>query len=155
MILLALLSGCGGGHSSGPSASGPTPAIANLRTTLQPRTCTVSGLTGSRLDVAFDYADADGDLNGGTAETTTTFLTSTNRPVGDQFNRNFPIVTAEGTRAGTLSSAVCVRFGILSSKLRLDVAVIDRAGHSSNVLSAEVQAGDAPLVPRSGAELMK
>ena len=133
-ILAIGVAGCGGHSSSGTSPSQPgVPVISNLAAQYGQGTCPIQGRTGRPLIVTLQYSDADGDVRGGTLETTGTFLPS-NQPI----EVNFPVpsntATVTGTTAGSITAFACVLFNG-SSALSLTAALVDKAGHSSNVLS--------------------
>ena len=136
-ILAIGVAGCGGHSSSGTGPSQPgAPVISNLAAQYGRGTCAIQGRTGRPLDVTLQYSDVDGDVRGGTLQATGTFLPS-NQPI----EVNFPVpsnaATITGTTAGSITAFGCVLFNG-GSALSLAVALVDKAGHSSNVLTALV-----------------
>src|SRR5262245_35422029 len=67
LLALPLVSACGGGGGGGSSVDPNAPILSNLRLTTG-GSCTISGvnLPGTVEVFTFDYADADGNLRGGT-----------------------------------------------------------------------------------------
>jgi hypothetical protein len=141
--LACILTACGGvGNSTAPS---PGPVITDLSGRFVSAGCVVSGRVGTALVGTVNFTDSDGDLAGGKAQITGTFL-----PSGPSTDRVSDIpsssVTISGTTSGTVSAVLCVRFGS-STGIQFSVAVTDNAGHSSNVLSTSVsRPPGAPLV---------
>jgi hypothetical protein len=146
LLLLGAACSKGGGGSS-PTAADPTvPVIANLRVTLGPACTSVSGVSGTRKTLVFDYTDADGNLQGGTVTFRATF------PLGGPSTLTGTIpsqaVAITGTTSGSISVRSCLRFGSNASFTQ-EVVVIDASGKTSNVLSQVVQnPGGIPLQPR-------
>ena len=139
LMLAVLTAGCGG-HSGG---SGTAPLIPGVPELSNPQarfggSCTFGGgVSGTVLTVSVDYLDSDGDVKGGTLQTTGTF-----QPDGSAaFDLNFPLpsqnATVTGTTQGTITARGCVRFGGQAT-FTLFVAMVDKAQHSSNVVSTTV-----------------
>ncbi len=154
LALTILLIGCGG-HGSSPS-SNPGPVISNLRATLATVACTLQGLPGTVVTATVSFRDSDGDLDGGTVQATGTFDTGSSFEVTSALPG--PGTRLDGTTRGTVEANYCVRFGAFARVLRLAIALVDRAGHASNVLSAEVRSPGRALTPKgleSGAPLIE
>lgn len=136
MIFAIALAGCGG-HSSGGTSSPPpgVPVISNLSATYASGPCTVRGQPGRPLTVSVHYSDSDGDVNGGTLETTGKF-----HPSEQSIDVNFLLpsnsATITGTTDGSITAFACVAF---NGNTELTIALLDKAGHSSNILSVEVK----------------
>jgi len=140
-IIAIALAGCGGHSSSGTSASARPqgfPEISNLTAAYVPGTCTVQGHPGRPLDATVHYTDSDGDVKGGTLEVTGTFLPS-QQLVDVSFLLPSNAATMTGTTDGSITAFACVALNG-STGLLLSVALLDKAGHSSNILSVEVHA---------------
>lgn len=148
--LLFLSAACGkdGGGGSSPTAADPTiPVIANLRVSLG-RPCTLAGsggAAGTVKTVAFDYADADGNLRGGVMELTGT------ASIGGTLTQTAAIPSAPvgitGTTSGTITVTSCLHFGSNSS-ITQQVRVADATGKASNALTATVpNPSGLPLLP--------
>jgi hypothetical protein len=137
-------SGGGGGHvSADPNA----PVITNLRATFGPF-CTMPGmnLPGIVEFVAFDYADADGNVRAGTLENITTAANGGSSTLTPPIPS--PGVTITGTTSGTVTIAACLRFGSNDSVTE-QVKVTDASGKASNQVSLRVpRPGGAPLLPQ-------
>ena len=134
-----VLAGCGGHSSSNTSTPPPgVPAISNLRLAYAAGTCTLAGQPGRPLTETVQYADSDGDVEGGTLETTAIF-----HPSGQSVDVNFILpsnsATISGTTDGSITAFACVVFNGNTS-LGLSVVLLDKAGHSSNILSAALNA---------------
>ena len=145
LVVLAALSACGSGGGGGTSVDPNAPVISNLRVTFGARCSLSNGLPGTIEFVGFDFGDADGDVRGGTVESTATF------GFGDPSVLTAPIpapgVTIDGASAGTISVRACLRFGSNSS-YREQVRIIDVSGRSSNTLTATVsKPAGLPLTP--------
>ena len=141
-ILAIGVAGCGGHSSSSTAPPQPgVPVIFNLAAQYGSGTCPIQGRTGRPLIVTLQYSDSDGDVRGGTLQTTGTFLPS-NQPIHVDFGLPSE-ATVTGTTEGSITAFACVLFGG-GSALSLTVALVDKAGHSSNVLAVQVN----PEVPR-------
>lgn len=142
-ILAIGVAGCGGHSSSGTGPSQPgVPVISNLTAQYGSGTCPIQGRTGRPLDVTLQYSDSDGDVRGGTLQTTGTFLPS-NQPINVNFSLPSDAATVTGTTDGSITAFACVLFNG-GSALSLTVALVDKAGHSSNVLATQIN----PELPR-------
>ena len=134
-ILAIGVAGCGGHSSTAPSQPG-VPVISNLAAQYGRGTCPIQGRTGRPLIVTLQYSDSDGDVRGGTLQTTGTFLPS-NQPI----EVNFPVpsntATITGTTEGAITAFACVLFNG-GSALSLTTVLVDKAGHSSNLLAVLV-----------------
>ncbi len=80
--------------------------------------------------------------------------TGTFHPSGTSIDVNFQLPSADatitGTTQGTIQAFGCVRFGV-ETGLTFAVALVDKASHSSNILSIELgRPGGAPEEPRDG-----
>lgn len=145
---LALVLAACDGHHGGPAAPAPgVPQISNLNATLQ-GACTIQGQTGTVLSETLNYRDSDGDERGGTLQTTGRF-----EPSGSANDVNFRLpseATVTGTTEGTIEALACLRFGSQTA-FNLSVALLDAAGHSSNILSVRLsKPAGAPEVPAGG-----
>jgi hypothetical protein len=121
--LAGLLAACGGsGSGSGTSPNAPT--ITNLRVSYSPP----NPVKGQATQVSFivDVVDPNGDWVGGSC-----VFISGNGDLPIQAS-GLPPNALTGTAICTLAEA----FG--NSTVRIDLAVRDRAGNLSNVLSGEV-----------------
>jgi hypothetical protein len=108
-----------------------------------------NGGTGTTLSFSVDYRDSDGDIRGGTLQTTATF-----QPSGSSTDLNFGLpstnVSVSGTTEGQIQALACLRFGTQTGA-RLSVAVVDAGGHSSNIVSTQLnRPSGAPETPRGG-----
>ena len=120
--LACLLTACGGSGGSGTSPNAPS--IANLRVSYSPP----SPALGQATQISFivDVVDPDGDWVGGSCRFTS--------GSGD-----LPIQPSGLPANATSGTAVCIlaeAFG--NSTVQVDLAVVDRAGHLSNILSGLV-----------------
>jgi hypothetical protein len=130
-LLLPLLAACGSGGGTGPSPNAPS--ISNLRISYSPDN-PIAG-TVTQFGFIVDVVDPDGDWVLGRCQ----FVT------GDQLA--LPIQTAPGVPASATSgTATCILVATFEDEsVRIDLTVVDQAGHQSNVLSALVTlAGIAP-----------
>jgi hypothetical protein len=145
VLLLGTACSKSGGGGSHTATDPNVPIITNLRVSFGPR-CTMSGnITGTVEILAFDYADADGNVRGGTLENTTSAA------VGGVIAVSLPIpspsIAISGTTSGAITAAACLSFGSNASVTE-QVKVTDVSGKVSNVLSLEVpRPGGAPLLP--------
>ncbi len=117
---------CGGGGGTGPSPNAPT--ISNLRVSYSPPV----PLRGVTMQVQFvvDVVDADGDWVPGQCH----FVTGNQLVV--------PVQTpAPGLPSNATSgTAVCEIIDVFDDEtVQVDLAVVDQAGHQSNILSGLVQ----------------
>ena len=140
-----MLAGCGGGSSGTTAAQPGVPVIANLVSGYQVGTsCTLQGRTGRPLSATVNYSDSDGDVNGGTLKTRATF-----HPSERSFDLDFGLpsssATITGTTNGSITAFYCVTLGSQTG-YTLSVAVLDKAGNLSNILSA-VFSGELSRVP--------
>jgi hypothetical protein len=136
-ILAIGVAGCGGHSSSSTAPPQPgVPVISNLAVQYGSGTCPIQGRTGRPLIVTLQYSDSDGDVRGGTLQTTGTFL-----PSNQLIEVNFPVpsnaATITGTTEGAITAFACVLFDGGSS-LSLTAVLVDKAGHSSNLLAVLV-----------------
>lgn len=148
LVLAIVLAACDGDHG-GPAAPAPgVPQISNLNASFQGG-CTVEGRTGTVLSETLNYSDSDGDVRGGTLQTTGRF-----EPSGNSIDLNFPLpskASVTGTTEGTIQAFACVGFGTGSTALTLSVALLDAAGHSSNILSTRLnRPSETREVPPAG-----
>lgn len=152
--LLVLATACGqdgGGGSSPPTVpDANAPVIANLRVTFG-TPCSIpaddENLPGTVEFLAFDYADADGNLRGGTVERTVAFAAFGG---GSGVTLAIPSapVAISGTRSGTITVAFCIYFATNTSATE-QIKVTDASGKTSNVLTLEVpRPAGLPLLPR-------
>jgi hypothetical protein len=147
LLLGAACSKGGGGGGSSPTASDPTtPTIANLRVALG-RPCTIAvagGIPGTIKTVAIDYADADGNLRGGTLELTLIGEVGGTQPQTAAIPSG--PVAISGTTSGTITVTSCLHFGSNSS-ITQQVRVADATGKISNTLATRVPNPGLPLQP--------
>jgi hypothetical protein len=146
LLFLGAACGKGGGGGSSPTAADPTiPVIANLRVSLG-RPCTIpGGVAGTVKTVAFDYADADGNLRGGVMELTG--IASVGGTLTQTAAIPSPPVGITGTTSGTITVTSCLHFGSNSS-ITQQVRVADATGKASNALTTEVpNPSGLPLLP--------
>jgi hypothetical protein len=137
LLLLGAACSKGGGGGSSPTGSDPTiPTIANLRVALG-QSCTISGtgIAGTAKSVAVDYADADGNLRGGTLELTLIADVGGTQPQTAAIPSG--PVTISGTTSGTITVTSCLHFGSNSS-ITQQVRVADATGKVSNTLATKV-----------------
>jgi hypothetical protein len=122
--LALLTAACG--SSGGSTASSPhAPTISNLRVSYSPP----APITGAAVQVGLivDVVDADGDWVGGQCEIIT----------GNQVV--LPVSTTGLPPNATSGTAICAfteTFG--NDDRRIDLILVDQAGHASNVVSGEV-----------------
>ena len=117
---------CGGGGGTGPSPNAPT--ISNLRVSYSPPV-PLRGVT-MRVQFVVDVVDADGDWVPGQCH----FVTGNQLVV--------PVQTpAPGLPSNATSgTAVCEIIDVFDDEtVQVDLAVVDQAGHQSNILSGLVQ----------------
>lgn len=146
LLFLAASCGKGGGHGSPATVDLNTPVIANLRASFGGRCTLRSGATGTVETLAFDYADADGNVRGGTLENMT--AAQAGGPFIIRVGIPSPGVTTSGTTSGTIAVTACLFFGS-SDRVTEQVRIADTAGNISNTLTTEVaRPGGAPLLPR-------
>jgi hypothetical protein len=148
LLLLGAACGKGGGGGSSPAAADPTiPVIASLRVSLG-RPCTLvgtGGLAGTIKTVAFDYADADGNLRGGVVELTGTADVGGTTTLTGAIPS--PAVGITGTTSGTITVTSCLHFGSNSSFTK-QVRVADSTGKASNALTTKLpNPSGLPLLP--------
>ncbi|HEX2501020.1 MAG TPA: hypothetical protein VHO73_06150 [Methylomirabilota bacterium] len=151
LLLLGAACGKGGGGGSSPTVSDPTvPVIANLRFTLGgPCTIARTNTPGTEETLLVDYADADGNLRGGTMEVRGT--AEVGGPITLQGAIPSAGVTISGTTSGTVAMGACLHFGSNASVTE-EVRITDASGKASNVLTIGLpNPGGLPLLPR-GAE---
>ena len=121
--LAILLAACGSDGGSGSSSNAPT--ISNLRVSYTPP----NPFTGQVVQVGFivDVVDADGDWVLGHCR----FVT------GNVLD--LPIQTSGLATNATSGTALCpLNETFLNSTVRIDMVVVDQAGHQSNVVSGTV-----------------
>ena len=149
VLVLATACGKGGGGGSSPTAVDPNaPVITNLRVSFGARCTLPSNVQGTVETLAFEYTDADGNVQGGTLENTTS--AAAGGPMTFTLGIPSPGVAISGTTSGTITVTACLFFGSNSSVTE-QVKVTDASGKASNVLSLEVpRPGGAPLLPHSG-----
>ena len=149
-LIALVLASCGGG-GGGPAGPPPGfPALSNLVVTFG-GPCTVSGVAGTALIGTVNYRDSDGNIRGGTLQTTVVFV-----PAGNSGDVIIPLPSANGTVTGTTEGTItgqgCLRFGAQTG-ITLSVAVVDAAGNSSNVVSSTVaRPAGLPEVPRGATD---
>ncbi|HEY7602556.1 MAG TPA: hypothetical protein VIB60_08630 [Methylomirabilota bacterium] len=151
VVVLVGFAACGGngnGNGNGGASSSATdpnaPVLTNLRATFGSR-CTLPGNAPGTTEVlAFEYADADGNVRGGTLENTTSGVAGGSITFSPGIPS--PGVQISGTTAGTITFAACLRFGSTAAVTE-QVKVIDASGKASNVLIIEVRhpGGGVPL----------
>jgi hypothetical protein len=133
-----LAAACGSDGGSGPSSNAPT--ISNLRVSYTPG----NPSPGVQTQVTFlvDVADADADWVGGQCE----FVTGNQLVV--------PVQTAGLPANATTGTALCSFIETFQNDTRLiDLRLIDRAGHPSNVLGGEATLeGRSPPPRRAGGD---
>ena len=121
--LALLLAACGSGGGAGPSPNAPT--ISSLRVSYFPANPTTGTVT--QISFIVDVVDPDGDWVLGRCQ----FVT------GDQL----PLpIQAPGTPTGATSGTATCTFvtAFQDEDVRVDLSVVDQAGHQSNVLSGTV-----------------
>ena len=121
---VALLAAACGSDGGGSGSSANAPNISNLRVSYTPG----NPSPGVQTQVTFlvDVADADGDWVGGQCE----FVT------GDQLV--VPIQTQGLPANATTGTALCPFIEVFQNNARLiDLRIVDRAGHPSNVLEGQ------------------
>jgi hypothetical protein len=106
-------------------------------------------VVGTVETLLVDYADADGNVSGGIAESRATF------EFGGPFTLTVAIPSGNaaisGTTSGTIALSACIHFGSNTSVTE-EVRITDASGKASNVLTVVVaNPGGVPLLPR-GAE---
>jgi hypothetical protein len=117
-VLLAAACGSDGGSSSSANA----PNISNLRVSYTPGNPSPGTLT--QVTFLVDVVDADGDWTGGQCE----FVTGNQLVV--------PVQTAGLPANATTGTALCSFVETFQNDTRLiDLRLVDRAGHQSNVVS--------------------
>jgi hypothetical protein len=119
-----LAAACGSDGGSGSSARAPT--ISNLRVSYTPG----NPSPGVQTQVTFlvDVVDADGDWVGGQCE----FVTGNELTV--------PVTTTGASANATTGTALCSFIETFQNDTRLiDLRLVDRAGHPSNVLEGQAQ----------------
>ena len=84
------------------------------------------------------YSDSDGDIKGGTLDTTGMFHPS-EQSIDVDFVLPSPVAIVTGTTEGSITASGCIILGGNSS-VTLSVALLDKAGHSSNILAVQVNA---------------
>jgi hypothetical protein len=139
--------GGGGGGSPAVATDPNAPVIVNLRVAFGAGCTLPNNLRGTIETLAFEYADADGNLRGGA------LVNRTSAAIGPPSTITAalpsPGVAMSGTSAGTITIAGCLAFGSNSS-VSEQVQVTDTSGKTSNVLSLEVtRPAGAPLLPQS------
>src|SRR5262249_22973835 len=101
-------------------------------------TCVLQDQAGRPLIESVHYSDSDGDVQGGTLETTGKF-----HPSEQSIELDFPLpsnsATVSGTTDGSITAFACVVLNG-STDFTLSAALVDKAGHSSNILSVELHA---------------
>jgi len=120
--LACLLVACGSGGGGGTSPNSPT--ITNLRVSYSP----AQPVVGQAIQVSFivDVVDPDGDWVGGSC-------------VFTSGSGQLPIQASGLPPNATTGTAVCVLSELFgNSTVTVDLAIVDRAGHLSNVLSGRV-----------------
>jgi hypothetical protein len=148
-LAMGLAAGCGGGGRGGFGAAPDpnAPVIANLRVTFG-GTCTLSstGRAGTLEVLTVDYSDADGNMSGGTIESTAGAVAG--GPIVFTAPIPSPGVRLTGTTSGTISIAFCLVFGSNASVTE-QVRVADASGKISNRLTLEVvRPSGAFLLPK-------
>ncbi len=119
--LALLAAACGSDGGSGPS-SGNAPSISNLRVSYTPGNPSPGVLT--QVTFLVDVADPDGDWVGGQCE----FVTGNQLAV--------PVQTSGLPATATTGTALCSFVETFQNDARrIDLRLVDRAGHPSNVLS--------------------
>ena len=111
LLLLGAACSKGGGGGSPPTVTDPTvPVIANLRFTLG-GPCTIGGTNtrGTEETLLVDYADADGNVRGGTMESRAS--AQVGGPITLQAAIPSPGVVISGTTSGTVVMEACLHFG--------------------------------------------
>lgn len=149
-MLVIVLAGCGGDGGGGPAAPAPgVPVISNLNATFLAQGQRCDGGSGTVLSISVNYKDSDGDIRGGTLQTT-----GRCEPSGFSDDENFALpseATVTGETEGTVEALVCVVGFGSDTAITISVALVDKAGHSSNVLSKRVnRPAGAPEVPQGG-----
>ena len=134
-VLAIMLAGCGGGSSGTTAAQPGVPVIANLVSGYRLGTC-AQGRAGRPLAATVNYADSDGDVTGGTLKMRATF-----HPSEQSFDLDFGLpsssATITGTTNGSITAFACATLGSRTTGFTVSVAVLDKAGNLSNILSAE------------------
>ena len=144
--LLALATGCGNGGGGGSASSDPNaPIIANLRVTFGNACLLAPGTGGTIMVVAFDFADADGNVSGGVLEAQGTAPSGQVIPIQSAIPSR--VVTISGTTSGTISIGICIRFGGNPS-ITLQGRITDASGKVSNTLTLAVANPGLILRPR-------
>jgi hypothetical protein len=149
LVVVVLVSACGGGGGGGGgSAVDPNaPVLSNLRVSFGPRCMLPGSLAGTIEALAFEFADADGNVRGGTVDNTTTGAGGGSITLSGGIPSPGVTITGPST-SGTVTITACLRFDGFSSVTET-VTVTDASGKASNVLSLEVpRPGGAPLLPR-------
>jgi hypothetical protein len=145
--LLLLGTACGKSGGGGHAATDPNaPIITNLRASFGGGCTLPGGVHGTVETIAFEYADADGNVRGGTLESTG--IAAVGGAITITGAIPSPGITISGTTSGTITVTICIFFGS-NSKVTERVKVTDASGKTSNELSIEVaKPGGAPLLPR-------
>ncbi len=113
------------GSSGGGAGSSGAPVIDNLRVTYSPAAPIVGALV--QVGLLVDVVDADGDWVGGLCR----FVT------GNQLE--VPVSTSGLPANATSGTAICAFVETFTNdQVRIDLVLVDRTGHESNVVSGEV-----------------
>jgi hypothetical protein len=146
LLLGAACSHHGGGGGS-PTATDPnTPVISNLRVSFSGSCTLPGGMPGTVETIAFDYADADGNLRGGVLESTASAAVGGSITLTPSIPS--PGVVISGTTSGTITLTACLHFGGNSSVTE-QVKVTDTTGKASNVLTLAIpRPAGLPLLPQ-------
>jgi hypothetical protein len=145
-LLGAACSHHGGGGGSPTSTDPNVPVISNLRASFGPR-CTLPNNQGGTVEIlAFEYADADGNVRGGTLENTTSGAVAGSITVTPPIPS--PGIAISGTTSGTITITACLFFGGNDSVTE-QVKITDASGKVSNQLALNVpRPNGAPELPR-------
>ena len=124
LLGVALLATACGSSGSGTGTSG-APAIDNLRVAYSPGAPIIGALV--EVGLLVDVVDADGDWVGGQCR----FVT------GNQLE--VPVQTSGLPANATSGTGICAFIETFANdQVRVDLVLVDRAGHESNILSGEV-----------------
>lgn len=125
LVLGSVLLAAACGSSGGGAGTSGAPAIDNLRVAYSPAAPTPGALV--EVGLLVDVVDADGDWVGGQCR----FVT------GNQLE--VPVQTSGLPANATSGTAVCAFIETFTNdQVRIDLALVDRAGHESNIVSGVV-----------------
>lgn len=126
VLVSALFAPACGSSSGGGAGSSGAPVIDNLRVAYSPTNPTTGALV--QVGLVVDVIDTDGDWVGGQCR----FVT------GNQLE--VPVQTPGLPTNATSGTAICAFVETFTNdEFHIDLVLVDRAGHESNVLGGDVQ----------------